>query len=63
MELDFLKARWENLIMMNYAVDPQVLLPYLPKGEALDFYQGQTYVSVVRVLCRKMQSFGWPIPM
>ena len=62
MELDFLKARWENLIMMNYAVDPQVLLPYLPKGVELDFYQGQTYVSLVGFLFKKTQVFGCPIP-
>ncbi len=25
-----LSAEWKNLIMINYEVDPKVLLPYLP---------------------------------
>jgi Uncharacterized conserved protein (COG2071) len=32
----FLSARWENLIMTNYEVIPDVLTPYLPKGVELD---------------------------
>ncbi len=31
----FLTARWKNLIMANYEVNPDVLLPYLPKGVEL----------------------------
>ncbi len=34
----FLSAHWENLIMANYAVNAEVLLPYLPKGVELDLY-------------------------
>ncbi len=26
----FLSAEWRKLIMINYEIDPQVLLPYLP---------------------------------
>ena len=29
---NFLSARWENLIMANYAVNPEVLKPFLPNG-------------------------------
>ena len=32
----FLKANWENIIMANYAIDPEILKPYLPKGVELD---------------------------
>lgn len=37
----FLSARWENLIMANYAVNAEVLKPYLPKGVELDFYDNK----------------------
>ena len=38
----FLLARWENLIMANYEMNPDVLTPYLPKGVELDFYNNKT---------------------
>lgn len=58
----FLHARWENLIMANYAVDPAVLLPYLPKGVDLDYHQGQCYVSLVGFMFTNTEIFGAPIP-
>ena len=58
----FLSARWENLIMANYAVPPEVLLPYLPKGVELDFYQDKTYVSLVGFMFKKTSLFSIPIP-
>ena len=38
---DFLKARWENLVMINYAIDPDILKPFMPHGVELDYYQGK----------------------
>ena len=34
----FLSARWENLVMINYEVDPAVLLPHLPPFTELDLF-------------------------
>lgn len=50
---NFLSARWENLIMANYAIDPDILNPYLPKGVELDFYEGNAYVSLVGFMFKK----------
>lgn len=58
----FLSARWENLIMANYAVDPEVLKPYLPNGVELDFYNDKTYVSLVGFMFKKTSLFNIPIP-
>lgn len=58
----FLKARWENLIMANYAVNPDVLKPYLPHGVELDFYNNKTYVSLVGFMFKKTTLFNVPIP-
>jgi uncharacterized protein YqjF (DUF2071 family) len=57
-----LNARWENLIMANYAVDPEVLKPFLPKGVELDFYKGRTFVSLVGFIFRNTSIFKIPIP-
>ncbi len=59
---NFLTATWENLIMANYAVDPAVLLPYLPNGVSLDLYQGKAIVSLVGFLFKKTKIYGIPIP-
>jgi uncharacterized protein YqjF (DUF2071 family) len=59
---DFLTASWENLIMANYAVPPNLLLPYLPKGVELDYHDGKTYVSLVGFMFKGTKIFGMPIP-
>jgi uncharacterized protein len=59
----FLKAQWQNLIMANYEIHPSYLLPYVPKGCELDFYQGKTYVSLVGFLFKNTSLFGFPVPL
>lgn len=58
----FLSARWENLIMANYAVSPEVLKPYLPNGVELDYFNDKLYVSLVGFMFRKTRLFNIPIP-
>lgn len=58
----FLSAQWENLIMANYEVSPDVLTPYLPNGVELDFYNNKTYVSLVGFMFKKTSLFNIPIP-
>jgi uncharacterized protein YqjF (DUF2071 family) len=58
----FLSARWENLIMANYAINPEVLQAFLPKGVELDFYNNKTYVSLVGFMFKKTSLFKIPIP-
>lgn len=58
----FLTAQWQNLIMANYEVDPSVLIPYLPKGVELDYFNGKTYVSLVGFLFKDCSIFKVPIP-
>ena len=58
----FLSARWENLIMANYAVPPTVLQPYLPNGVELDLFEGKAYVSLVGFMFINTRLFKIPIP-
>lgn len=58
----FLKANWENIIMANYAIDPEILKPFLPKGVELDLYNGKAYVSLVGFMFKKTKLFNVPIP-
>jgi uncharacterized protein len=59
----FLTARWENLIMANFEVDPQILNPYLPQGTELDYFHGKCYVSLVGFLFLETKLLGLPIPL
>jgi len=58
----FLSARWEYLVMINYQADPAILAPYLPKFTELDLYKGKALVSVVGFLFNQARVFGvrWP---
>jgi uncharacterized protein len=59
----FLKAKWENIIMANYAVEPEILKPYLPGGVELDLYNGKAYVSLVGFMFKNTKLFNIPIPL
>lgn len=43
----FLTAKWNDLIMANYEVDPSVLVSRVPLGTTLDFHEGRCFVSLV----------------
>ncbi len=58
----FLKANWENIIMVNYEIDPEILLPFLPKGVELDLFNGKAYVSLVGFMFKNTKIFRVPIP-
>ncbi len=58
----FLTAEWRNLVMLNFAVEPAMLLPLVPHGTTLDAWQGTTYVSLVGLLFDDTRVLGIPIP-
>lgn len=58
----FLTARWRHLVMLNYEVDPAVLVPHIPAGTELDDYHGRYYVSVVGFRFLDTRVLGVPVP-
>lgn len=58
----FLKANWDEIVMVSYQVDPAVLLPYLPYGVELDTYNDLCFVSLVGFQFNKSNIFGINIP-
>src|ERR687887_240214 len=58
----FLTAEWRKLAMINYEIDPSVLLKYKPRGTELDDWQGKSFISIVGFLFQKTRVFGLPIP-
>ncbi len=43
----FLKARWQNLVIVTYAVPRALLEPRLPSGLELDEREGRVFASLV----------------
>lgn len=58
----FLTARWRQLAMLNYVVDPGLLAARVPRGTELDSWHGRTYLSVVGFLFEDTRVLGLPIP-
>ncbi len=58
----FLTAEWRHLAMLNYEVDPKILLPLVPNGTELDLWNGKIFVSVVGFLFQNTRVLGIPIP-
>lgn len=58
----FLTAHWKYLAMLNYEVDPKILLSRLPVGTEFDTFEGKTFVSMVGFLFHDTKLLGVPIP-
>lgn len=58
----FLTAEWNNLIMANYVIDPNILLPYLPPKTELDFFNGVCYVSLIGFMFEKTKILAISFP-
>ncbi len=58
----FLRARWQDLIIANYEVDPSLLASRVPAGTELDLYEGKCFVSLVGFMFLDTRVLGVPIP-
>jgi uncharacterized protein YqjF (DUF2071 family) len=58
----FLTAQWNDLLMLNYEVDPEILKRYLPAATVLDLWQGKALVSMVGFMFFDTRVLGvkWP---
>jgi hypothetical protein len=58
----FLTAEWNNILMLNYAVDASLLAPFVPAGTELDLFNGRTYLSLIGFEFNRTRIFGLAIP-
>jgi uncharacterized protein YqjF (DUF2071 family) len=58
----FLTAEWRKLILANYSVDKELLLPYLPPFTVLDDWQGKYYISLVGFMFLNTKLRGYGVP-
>jgi len=62
MRRKFLTAQWRNLILANFAVPEELLLPLVPPGCTLDRRDGACWASLVgfQFLSTRVLGVGWP---
>ena len=49
--------------MLNYVVDPRLIMPLVPAETEIDFENGETFLSVVGFLFLDTRLLGLPIPL
>jgi uncharacterized protein len=58
----FLTAKWNDLIMANYEVDPLLLADRVPAGTELDLHEGKCFVSLVGFMFLDTRVMDFLIP-
>lgn len=58
----FLTAEWRKLAIANYAVDPEILKPFVPPNTELDFWNDRCYVSLVGFMFLETRLKGIKVP-
>jgi len=59
----FLTANWRYLALLNFVVDPKIVVPLVPPGTEIDFENGETFLSIVGFLFLDTRLLGLPIPL
>jgi len=58
----FLTAKWKDLILVNYEVDPALLAERVPLGTEIDLFEGRCFVSLVAFMFRETKVKGFYVP-
>ncbi len=58
----FLTAKWQDLVMANYEVPPEVLEEFVPNGVELDFHDGKCFASLVAFMFLDTRVMEFLIP-
>ena len=56
--MTFLTAKWQNLILVNYKVNPDILKPFIPNGTELDLFNNTCYISLVGFMFKDTKVLG-----
>jgi len=58
----FLTAEWRHLTMLNYEVDPGLLLRFVPPGTELDSWNSKTFLTLVGFQFLNTKVWGISLP-
>ncbi|MBE9600857.1 YqjF family protein [Pedobacter sp. MC2016-24] len=60
--MSFLTAEWRKLAIANYAIDKEILQPFVPVGTELDLWNDTCYVSLIGFLFKNTRLMGIAVP-
>ncbi len=60
--MSFLTAQWNDLILINYVIDPKKIEKYVPKGTELDLWEGKCYISLIGFMFEEVKVLGIKVP-
>lgn len=60
--MSFLTAEWNDLVMINYEIDPKILEKHIPKGTEIDLWNGKCYISLIGFMFENVKVLGMKIP-
>lgn len=58
----FMKAEWNDLLFINYEINPKFLEKYVPKGTELDLFNDKCYISLIGFMFEDVKILGIKIP-
>lgn len=58
----FMRAEWNDLVFINYEIDPEILKKYVPNGTQLDLFNGKCYLSLIGFMFENVKIKGVKIP-
>ena len=62
MKSHFLHTEWNNLIMANYVVPKELLLPFIPGKTEIDFFEDKTFISLIGFMFLNTRILGFSVP-
>lgn len=60
--MSFLTAEWNDLALINYEINPEILENYVPKGTELDLWNSKCYISLIGFMFENVKVLGIKIP-
>ena len=58
----FMHAEWNDLLFINYEINPEFLKKYVPKGTELDLFNGKCYISLIGFMFENVKILGIKVP-
>jgi len=58
----FMHAEWNDLALMNYEINPELLEKYIPKGTEIDLWNGKCYLSLIGFMFENVKVLGIKVP-
>ncbi len=57
-----LKAKWKELVLLNFRVPAEVIAELAPTGTEADLHKGEAYISIVGFRFQSVRIWGVPVP-